>query len=209
MHTVLHVQGRLPLAVTAEQQKLQLPTVATEAVSPAQRPALPGQVPAQVQAPVPGSGPSTRTLTLKASKEGRPAGQPHGAARRGRLLSGRCGYVLRPAEAKGTPRGLASGERASATEAALGNQASCHGWPSSRRWAARPARVSGPRGWYSVIRAGSSKSRASQKACHPVPGRCTAGLVIPVMRQVCISDPPILRALLILGSWGGRCSGQR
>lgn len=55
----------------------------------------------------PGSGPSARNH--KAGRQGPPAGKPHGAARRGRLLSGRCGYVVRAAEAKGTTKGLEPG----------------------------------------------------------------------------------------------------
>lgn len=112
--SVLHVTLR---AVTAEWgrsdrtrqiQKLQLPAVAKVAVR--LRPAAcarvgsgPGFGPGFGPGLGPGSGPSAQSD--KAGRQGRPASEPHGAARRGPLLPGRCGYVLRAATPRAPHRG--------------------------------------------------------------------------------------------------------
>lgn len=149
-----------PSAVTAELgrsdrtrriQKLQLPAVAVVAVRP--RPAAcapagsgPGFGPGFGPDLGPGSGPSARSD--KAGRQGRPTGEPHGAARRRPLLPGRCGYVLRAATAKGTTPGLESGPR----DQLLGTEQT-HGWPLSLRRASRvvPSWWSEALGWDVVI----------------------------------------------------------
>lgn len=105
----------------------------------------------------PGSGP--RALSHKAGRQGSPAGEPHGAARRGRLLPGRCGYVFRAATAKDTTPGLESGPG----DQHLGTE-QAHGWPLSQRWASRavPSWWSEALGWGVVIRVGPGRSWSSQ-----------------------------------------------
>lgn len=97
----------------------------------------------------PGSGPSTRSH--KAGRQGRPAGEPHGAGCRRPLLPGRCGYVFRAATAKDTTPGLESGPR----DQLLGTE-QAHGWPLSQRWASRVV----PR-WWSVRGVGVGCSDSS------------------------------------------------
>lgn len=132
---------------TRQIQKLQLPAVAKVAVR--LRPAAcarAGSGPGFGPGLGPGSGPSAQSD--KAGRQGRPAGEPHGAARRGPLLPGRCGYVLRAATAKGTTPGLESGPR----DQLLGTEQT-HGWPLSLRRASRvvPSWWSEALGWDVVI----------------------------------------------------------